>query len=421
MKYICTYCNLYTYDDQIGDAAQGIAPGTKPDDFPKGWVCPICGQPHEYMQQVSEEEYAEKTSRLVAEPSGASPQAMDLNRYRTVARERLTGICGEFNVCDGSPNRTCQGQKFGASLGFGGAGQGTTFHANYTALQKFRLKTRLVKDNKEPDTSTTLFGARVRAPFTGASMAGVKNSMNGVMTEEEFYRGLLEGAKLFGTIGLVGNTAEVEDETGVKVIEASGGQGIPVFKPQAQQRLLQLFRIAEKANVVAIGVDLDGVGSVTWARKGKHVERKTEAQLKELVDSTSKPVFFKGVMCLDDAACVADSGASAMYVSNHGGRVLDSGQGVAEVLPEIAKRFGGRTAIMADGCVRTGYDVLKVLALGADVALIGRPIARMSLAGGAEGVRMYYEYVLGDLRMAMIMTGCDSVDEIDDRVLAKAD
>jgi len=397
-----------------------VVPGTRPESFPPRWVCPICGQPHEYMQQISEEAYEERISDQLIKPSGAQLQTKDLNYYRTLARQMLTGICGEFNVCDGGPGRTCQGQKFGAPIGFGGAGQGTTFHANYASLQKYRLKARLIKEHKEPDTSTIIFSKKIRAPVMGASVAGVKNSMNGVMPEDEFYRGLVDGARLFGTIGLVGNTAEVEDDLGVRVVEASGGEGIPVFKPQSQKRLLQLFQIAEKANVVAIGVDLDGAGSVTWARKGKHVERKTGGQLKELVDATSKPVFFKGVMSLDDAAAVVDSGASAIYVSNHGGRVLDSGQGVAEVLPEIARNFGGRTTIMADGCVRTGYDVLKVLALGADVALIGRPIARMSLAGGAEAVRMYFDYVLGDLRMAMIMTGCDSVGEIDEQVLAKA-
>lgn len=419
MKYICTYCNIYTYDDERGDPDTGAAPGTKPEDFQPGWVCPVCGQPHGYLQPISEEEYEERNADTLIKPSGAQPQAKDLNYYRTIARQKLTGICGEFSVCDGGPGRTCQGQKFGSPLGFGGAGQGTTFHANYTSLQRYRLKARLVKEHREPDMGTEIFGRRIRAPVMGASMSGVKNSMNNAMPEEEFYRGLVEGARLSGTIGLVGNTAEVADDLGVRAVREAGGWGIPVFKPQAQPRLVQLFRLAEEAGAIAVGVDLDGAGSVTWARKGKHVERKTAGDLKELVDCTSLPVLFKGVMCQEDAASVVDSGADAIYVSNHGGRVLDSGQGVAEVLPGIAQEFGGKATILADGCVRTGYDVLKVLALGADVALIGRPIARMSLAGGAEAVRMYYEYVTGDLRMAMIMTGCDAVQEISGAVLVR--
>jgi isopentenyl diphosphate isomerase/L-lactate dehydrogenase-like FMN-dependent dehydrogenase len=142
-------------------------------------------------------------------------------------------------------------------------------------------------------------------------------------------------------------------------------------------------------------------------------------ELKELVDSVGIPVFFKGIMSLEDAASVVDAGAEAIYVSNHGGRVLDSGEGVAEVLPSISEQFRDKALILADGCVRTGYDVLKMLALGADIALIGRPLARMSLAGGEEAVKLYLDYVKADLRMAMIMTGCDDLKQIGPSILVR--
>ncbi len=143
----------------------------------------------------------------------------------------------------------------------------------------------------------------------------------------------------------------------------------------------------------------------------KPVYRKSENDLIELVDSTEKPVIFKGIMSKEDAVKVLDSGAGACYVSNHGGRVLDGGQGMAEVLPEIANEISGKIPILADGAVRTGFDVLKVLALGADVALIGRPLARLSLAGGEVAVKMYYKYVKDDLRRAMILTGCNNLKD----------
>jgi 4-hydroxymandelate oxidase len=138
------------------------------------------------------------------------------------------------------------------------------------------------------------------------------------------------------------------------------------------------------------------------------------------VDATDKPVIFKGIMCVEDAGKVVDSGASACYVSNHGGRVLDCGQGVAEVLIDIAREVSGKIPILEDGAVRTGFDVLKVLALGADVALIGRPLARMSIAGGVEAVRMYLEYVKDDIRRAMILTGCDTLSEANGDILVKS-
>jgi len=122
-------------------------------------------------------------------------------------------------------------------------------------------------------------------------------------------------------------------------------------------------------------------------------------------------------MCTEDAISVLDSGAGACYVSNHGGRVLDGGQGVADVLPDIANNIGGKIPLLADGAVRTGFDVLKVLALGADIALIGRPLARLSISGGDTAVKMYYKYVKDDLKKAMILTGCDNLNEVNKDIL----
>jgi isopentenyl diphosphate isomerase/L-lactate dehydrogenase-like FMN-dependent dehydrogenase len=124
-------------------------------------------------------------------------------------------------------------------------------------------------------------------------------------------------------------------------------------------------------------------------------------------------------MSIDDATKVVDSGAKALDVSNHGGRVLDYGQGVAEVLPDIVDEYKGKITIMADGAVRTGFDVLKLIALGADVALIGRPLARMAIAGGSSAVKMYFKYVKSDLKRAMMMTGCNSIQEITRNILIK--
>ncbi len=343
----------------------------------------------------------------------------DIDYYRDIAREKLRGLCGAYSICDGSRDRRCVGQKFGKPIGLGGAGQGNTFNANYMALQKYRLKTRLVKAHHEPEMSMTIFGKEIVAPIMGCSMSGVKASMNDAIPEEDFYRGLLRGAQAFGTIGLVGNTAAVEDHLGIDMVKENAGWGIAVFKPQSQERLFELIKIAEACNAPAIGCDLDGCGSTIWAAKGKPVYRKSQQELQELVDCTETPVFFKGIMCVEDAGAVVDSGAAGLYVSNHGGRVIDCGQGVADVLPEIADEFKDKITIMADGAVRTGFDVLKILALGADTAHIGRPLLRMSISGGSEAVQMYYNYVKSDLRRAMIMTGCDTLKDVSRSILVE--
>ncbi|MEN6293778.1 MAG: alpha-hydroxy-acid oxidizing protein [Methanobacterium sp.] len=151
------------------------------------------------------------------------------------------------------------------------------------------------------------------------------------------------------------------------------------------------------------------------------VYRKSESDLQELVDCTEKPMIFKGIMSTEDAVKVVDSGASVCYVSNHGGRVLEGGQGVAEVLPDIAREISGKIPIMADGAVRTGFDVLKIIALGADIALIGRTLAQVAIGGGEVAVNMYFKYVKEDLRRAMILTGCDTLKDATMDILTRSE
>ena len=354
---------------------------------------------------------------MASEKTDLQPNARDINEYREISRKQLKGICTVNKVCDGAPNRFCMGQKYGRAIGFGGAGQGRTFEANFQALAKYKFKMQVIKPHHEPEMQTDFLGQRIVLPVLASSVSGVALNMNAIMSEEEFQRGMIEGSKLAGTIGLSGNTVDYPDHPGIEVIKSLDGKGIPVFKPQKQDKLIQLFRRAEAANVLAIGVDLDGSGSTNWALRGKPVYRKSLSELIELVDSTNKPVIYKGVMNVDDANAVIDSGAKAIDISNHGGRVLDCGQGVAEVLPDIVSACKGKILIMADGAVRTGFDVLKLLALGADVALIGRPLARMALAGGATAVKAYIQYVQSDFRRAMLMTGCDALDEISNKIL----
>jgi isopentenyl diphosphate isomerase/L-lactate dehydrogenase-like FMN-dependent dehydrogenase len=343
----------------------------------------------------------------------------DLTYYRRQAREKLTRICGVYPVCDGDPDHLCTGQKYGAPIGLGGAGQAKTFEANYRALQQYRLKMRMIKAHHEPEMSISIFGTELTAPVMGAPMSGVKTNLNDAMPEEEFYWGLLKGAQAFGTLGMVGNSPTSPEDLGVATVGKNRGWGIPSFKPQAQDRLIKLFQPAEKLDVIAIEVDLEGAGSTSWTTPEKMVYRKSENELQELVDCTRKPVIFKGIMNTEDAVKVVDSGASACYVSNHGGRVLDCGQGVAEVLPDIAEEISGKIPILADGTVRTGFDVLKIRALGADVALIGRPLAQVCIGGGYVAVQMYFDYVKDDLRRAMLLTGCDTLEDADMNILDK--
>jgi isopentenyl diphosphate isomerase/L-lactate dehydrogenase-like FMN-dependent dehydrogenase len=203
-----------------------------------------------------------------------------------------------------------------------------------------------------------------------------------------------------------------------------GGHGINIFKPQLQEVLLELIKQSENEKAVAVGVDIDGAGSVNFALAGKPVFRKTIDELKELKRSTSLPFIVKGILSVEDALAAVEAGADVIGISNHGGRVMDSGRGVADVLPEIVKAIkeadgGEKVVITADGGIRTGFDVIKMLALGADFVLVGRPLAREAVSSGVEGVKRILEYIKTDLRVAMIMTSCNTLEDINENILIK--
>jgi isopentenyl diphosphate isomerase/L-lactate dehydrogenase-like FMN-dependent dehydrogenase len=209
--------------------------------------------------------------------------------------------------------------------------------------------------------------------------------------------------------------------TGLRVIQAAGGQGIPITKPRDQTSVIGHLREAEEAGCLAVGIDVDAAGILPMRAAGHPVGPKTIEQLHELVKSTHLPLILKGIMCVEDALAAREAGAAAIVVSNHGGRVLDDTPGTAEVLPEIARAVKNDLVVMADGGIRKGVDVLKMLALGAHAVLVGRPLAIGAIGAGPEGVRLTLEQLHNELKSAMVFTGCAHLGEIGAEVLWKGE
>jgi len=345
---------------------------------------------------------------------------MSVEEDRKIAKEKLRGICGVYRICDGDPSRLCQGQSYGGKLGMGGVGSGASFTNNVKALAKINLKMRTIGPNLNPDTKITFLGKKIFAPIMAASVTGV-NSFGGddVITEEELCKSVVFGAKEAGTIGFRGDTYtySLENTYGLDAIEQADGWGVKIVKPREQEVIKQFIKKAEKIKAIAVGVDVDGCGSVIMAKHKKPVYRKTEEELKELVSSTKLPFIIKGIMNESEALMAVRTGAKAIVVSNHGGRVLDHTPGTADVLPNIVATVKGKITILIDGGIRTGYDVLKVLALGADGALMGRDVIRAAVGGGNAGVTRLMNYVQATLRKAMKITGCENIKAISNEIL----
>ncbi len=164
-------------------------------------------------------------------------------------------------------------------------------------------------------------------------------------------------------------------------------------------------------------MDIDGAGLVTMAMKGQPVGPKTPEELRAVIESTALPFILKGIMTPDEAEMAVEAGAAAIVVSNHGGRVLDCTPGAAEVLGRIAAAVKGKVVVLADGGVRSGADVLKYLALGADAVLVGRPLVIGAFGDAAAGVACLLNAMKGELVQAMLLTGTVDVKGVDLRIL----
>jgi L-lactate dehydrogenase (cytochrome) len=131
------------------------------------------------------------------------------------------------------------------------------------------------------------------------------------------------------------------------------------------------------------------------------------------------PLILKGILDKDDALCAADHGADAIIVSNHGGRQLDGVLATATALPPIAEALAGRLTILADGGIRSGLDVVRMLALGADSVLLGRAWAYALGAAGQRGVAHMLSLIEAEMRVAMALTGTTRIAHINQNILVQ--
>ncbi|MFL6736745.1 MAG: L-lactate dehydrogenase [Sphingomonas sp.] len=130
------------------------------------------------------------------------------------------------------------------------------------------------------------------------------------------------------------------------------------------------------------------------------------------------PLIIKGILDAKDALQAASNGADGIVVSNHGGRQLDGVLSTARALPAIANAIGDRIPILADGGIRSGLDVVRMLALGAKFVLLGRAWAYALAADGERGVSHAIKLIEAEMRVAMALTGCTRIDQLDGSVLA---
>ena len=324
----------------------------------------------------------------------------------SAARGRVGPYCKACPVCSGQGCRN-------TIPGPGAKGLGTGFIRNYQKWQEICVNMDTIGANCPPDTQLTIFGRTFDLPVFAAPIGAMKLHYGDLYDDAGYNDILVPACRDAGIAAFTGDGVDPSVmASALHAIRAQDGCGVPTVKPWNMELIREKMAAAQAAKPFAIAMDIDAAGLPFLKNCNPPAGSKTVEELKTIVQWAEKPFLLKGIMTPAGARKAMEAGAAGIVVSNHGGRVLDQCPATAEVLPGIVDAVGGRMKIFVDGGIRTGLDVFKALALGADAVLIGRPFVTMVYGGGAEGVQVYVNKLQSELQDAMQMCGVHSLKEI---------
>lgn len=330
--------------------------------------------------------------------------------YQEVINEAKTCMGAYCKVCPVCNGRACKNQMPGP----GAKGVGDTAIRNYEKWQEIRVNMDTICENKPVDTSLELFGKTFRFPFFAGPVGAVQLHYGKKYDDMTYNEVLVRACSEAGIAAFTGDgTNPAVMEGAVKAIAKAGGAGIPTVKPWNIETIREKMALCKEAGSFAVAMDIDAAGLPFLKNLTPPAGSKTVEELREIAQMAGVPFIVKGVMTVRGALKAKEAGASAIVVSNHGGRVLDQCPATAEVLMDIVDALDGSgVKVLVDGGIRSGVDVFKALAMGADAVGIARPFVTAVYGGGEEGVKLYIEKIGAELADTMAMCGVYDVKSI---------
>ena len=328
-------------------------------------------------------------------------------------QEVLANARDPKNKCKACP--ICNGKACGNSIpGPGSKGVGDTAMRNYSKWQEIRVNMDTLCESGTPDTSLELFGKKFRYPFFAGPVGAVVAHYSDKYDDKGYNNVLV---KACADNGIAAFTGDGLDATVMKVaceaIAASDGVGVPTVKPWNLETIEGKMELVKASGSFAVAMDVDAAGLPFLKGMNPPAGGKTVEQLAASAKMAGKPFIVKGVMTVKGALKAKEAGAAGIVVSNHGGRVLDQCPATAEVLCDIVDALkGSGMKIIVDGGIRTGVDVFKALAMGADAVIICRPFVPMVYGGAEEGVQLYINKIGAELEDTMAMCGAKDLASI---------
>ena len=322
------------------------------------------------------------------------------------ARTCIGQYCKACPVCNGV---ACKNQIPGP----GAKGVGDTAIRNYNKWADIRVNMDTLCEGGTPDTHIELFGKSFKYPFFAGPVGAVNLHYSEAYTDMTYNDVLVRACAENGIAAFTGDgTNPTVMEMATKAIGAANGCGVPTIKPWNIDTIKEKMAEAKASGCFAVAMDVDAAGLPFLKNMTPPAGSKSVAELAEIVKLAERPFIVKGVMTVKGALKAKQAGAAAIVVSNHGGRVLDQCPATAEVLEEIANAVDGSMKIFVDGGIRSGVDVFKALALGADAVIIARPFVTAVYGGAQEGVEAYVNKIGSELKDTMAMCGVASLKEI---------
>jgi isopentenyl diphosphate isomerase/L-lactate dehydrogenase-like FMN-dependent dehydrogenase len=312
----------------------------------------------------------------------------------------------------------------------GGAESETTLRRNRRAFDKIAFRPRILVDVSEIDPSTTFLGEQLRIPAILAPIGSLQ------------------------VFDPAGGIAATQAATDFGIMHCVSSATLPALEEIAAAtptpKIFQLYvhgdedwtgdmiRRIKGAGYAALALTVDVARysrrerpmvsryQPPTRRPGAAPERRWLAALTwdtmdRIRDMAGLPFMLKGVQTAEDASIAVEHGVDYIWASNHGGRQIDHGLGSLETLPEIVDAVAGRARIIVDGGVQRGSDILKAVALGADVVALGRLQGWGLAAGGVAGCVRMLEILEDELVSAMGLTGITSIDKVTPKYVCQAE
>lgn len=329
--------------------------------------------------------------------------------YEEVMKKAKSEIGPYCKVCPQCNGKACKNQMPGP----GAKGVGDVAIRNYDAWKDIRINMDTICENVTPGTSIELFGEKFDYPFFAGPVGAMKLHYGDKYDDLTYNDILVSACAANGIAAFTGDGTNPDVfKAATAAIKKNHGQGIPTVKPWNIETIREKMDMVQDCGAKMVAMDIDAAGLPFLKNMEPPAGSKTVEELGEIAKIAGIPFIVKGVMTVRGALKAKEAGASAIVVSNHGGRVLDQCPATAEVLEEIARAVGDSMKIFVDGGIRSGVDVFKALALGADAVIIARPFVTAVYGGAEEGVKSYIDKIGTELEDTMKMCGVTSLKEI---------